>query len=254
MQELDFLQTIQQFTPITLAEMDSVKLMNRVDTKFAFPANKLDSILRRIKDDYRVFEIEGTRTPSYRSLYYDDEAFSLFHDHHKGKMSRFKIRVREYVESNLHFLEIKHKFKGRTSKSRISAKGFQDDLDAQQIQFILGEMKEAKNLKASLWNSFNRITLVSVKNQERLTLDFNLTFEWKEEVQVFDKLIIAELKQEKVNRSTAFFKVMKELAIRPYRLSKYCIGAIEIHGTENLKYNRFKKKLLTLKKINDNVA
>jgi len=254
MEGQQFIQTIQEFNPISLQEMDNVKLMNRVDTKFAFPANKLDAILKLIQDDYRVFEIEGTRIPFYRSLYFDDEDFSLFHDHHKGKMSRFKIRVREYVESNLHFLEIKHKFKGRTRKSRISADGFQDDLNSIQLEFILGTMKEHKNLKASLWNSFNRITLVGVNNPERLTLDFNLTFEWKDEVQVFDKLIIAELKQEKVNRNTPFFKVMKSLAIRPYRLSKYCIGSIEIHGAENLKYNRFKKKLLTLKKINDNVA
>jgi hypothetical protein len=43
---------------------------------------------------------------------------------------------------------------------------------------------------------------------------------------------------------------MKELQLRPYRLSKYCLGSVEIYGEEKLKFNRFKKKLLYLKKIN----
>ena len=36
MQALELKHIIEQFTPITLGEMDEVKLMNRVDTKFAF--------------------------------------------------------------------------------------------------------------------------------------------------------------------------------------------------------------------------
>jgi hypothetical protein len=43
---------------------------------------------------------------------------------------------------------------------------------------------------------------------------------------------------------------MKKERIRPYRLSKYCIGSVEIYGEEVLKFNRFKKKLLFLNKIN----
>jgi len=35
---------------------------------------------------------------------------------------------------------------------------------------------------------------------------------------------------------------------------KYCIGAIELIGSEQLKYNRFKKKLMYLEKINNHAA
>ena len=58
--------------------------------------------------------------------------------------------------------------------------------------------------------------------------------------------LVAELKQEKFNRQSAFFSLMKSRMIRPYRLSKYCIGAIELYGTDCIKYNRFKEKLIKL--------
>ncbi len=249
-----FLNIVNQFEGISLAEMDQVKLMNRVDTKFAFPASQLEEVLNQIKNNYRVFEIEGTRTPSYESQYFDDAGYSLYHDHHKGKMSRFKVRVRKYVESNIHFLEVKHKFKGRTNKQRIKADKFEDFLSKNQLEFIDGAMKEHLDLEPCLWNSFQRITLVGKELNERLTFDFNISFQWKDQVEKFDNLIIAELKQERTDRNSPFFKVMKEMGIRPYRLSKYCIGSIELHGKENLKYNRFKKKLLKLKEINDDAA
>ena len=60
----------------------------------------------------------------------------------------------------------------------------------------------------------------------------------------------------KINDTNHYFAknqkklLMKEQRIRPYRLSKYCLGSVEIYGEDKLKFNRFKKKLLYLKKIN----
>ena len=104
-----------------------------------------------------------------------------------------------------------------------------------------------------MWNSFHRMTLVNKSENERLTLDFDLTFKWNDKTQNFNNLIIAELKQENVNRNSVFYQLMKSRYIRPYRLSKYCIGSIELYG-DSLKFNRFKKKLLQLKKINNYAA
>jgi hypothetical protein len=113
---------------------------------------------------------------------------------------------------------------------------------------------EDHDLHPVMWNSFYRVTLVNKTEKERLTLDFDLKFKWDGQLHHFDNLVIAELKQETVQRSSAFFSQMKKRLIRPYRLSKYCIGSIELYGTPYLKYNRFKKKLLHLKKINDHAA
>jgi hypothetical protein len=242
------------FEPITLSEMDRVKLMNRVDTKFAFSLQQFVKFLPELAHAYKILEIEDTRTPFYESLYFDDERFSFFQDHHNGRTNRFKVRFRKYVESNLTFLEIKHKFKGRTNKKRIKVESIPDQLEAHHIEFIKGIIPKDVDLKAVMWNSFHRITLVNKSENERLTLDFDLTFRWDDRTEKFDNIIIAELKQESVNRNSAFFALMKTINIRPYRLSKYCIGSIELYGGSRLKFNRFKKKLLTLKKINTDAA
>jgi hypothetical protein len=103
-----------------------------------------------------------------------------------------------------------------------------------------------------MWNSFQRITLVHKTLNERLTLDFNIEFHFDSIEKKFPHLIIAELKQEELNRNSPFYVLMKKQQIRPYRLSKYCLGSVELYGEEKLKFNRFKKKLLFLNKIENN--
>lgn len=253
---------LDDFDPITLLEMDRVKLMNRVDTKFAFSIKEFITFLPELKENYKVLEItktnssdiEETRTPYYESLYLDDADFSFFKDHHNGRTNRFKVRFRKYVESNLIFLEIKHKLKGRTHKSRIKVDEIPTHLTEKHLDYIHSIVTNKSGLRPVMWNSFYRMTLVNKTENERLTLDFDLTFKWENHLQNFDNLIIAELKQETVNRNSAFFALMKQKCIRPYRLSKYCIGSIELYGGSALKFNRFKKKLLTLKKINNYAA
>jgi hypothetical protein len=243
---------VDGFTPITLGEMDEVKLMNRVDTKFAFSFTSFKTLLVQLKNDYKILEIENTRTPFYESLYFDEKDFKFFRDHHNGRTDRFKVRFRNYVESNLFFLEIKHKIKGRTKKSRIVVDSIPDLLNEKQLQFIKKNIQGEINLEPKMWNSFHRITLVNNELKERLTLDFQLTFKQGEISKEFNNLVIAELKQEFINPKSPFFKLMKTNIIRPYRLSKYCIGSIELYG-RLIKYNRFKEKLLKLKTINAHV-
>lgn len=243
-------ELLDPFEPITLQEMDRVKLMNRMDTKFAFRFSDLNTLLPLLTLNYRVLTIEGTNTPHYESLYFDDERFSFFRDHHNGKGDRFKVRIRKYVESNLFFLEIKHKIKGRTDKKRIVTDQFNEVLPESDLAFVQNELQANKNLVPTMWNSFQRITLVSKTENERLTLDFNILFEKDGVKKSFKQLVIAELKQEDLNRNSVFYQLMKGQRIRPYRLSKYCLGSVEIYGEEKLKFNRFKKKLLYLKKIN----
>jgi hypothetical protein len=246
-------EALKDFEPISLLEMDRVKLMNRVDTKFAFSVTEFLTFLPHLANQYSILEIEGTRTPFYESLYLDDSQFTFFRDHHNGRTNRFKVRYRKYVESNLSFLEIKHKVKGRTDKSRIKVDDIPLDLLEKHTKFIEGIVTQDVNLKPVMWNSFHRMTLVNKTENERLTLDFDLTFKWNDKTQNFNNLIIAELKQENVNRNSVFYQLMKSRYIRPYRLSKYCIGSIELYG-DSLKFNRFKKKLLQLKKINNYAA
>ncbi len=244
---------LQNFKPISLAEMDRVKLMNRTDTKFAFSVEKFTGFLESLNQFYDVLEIANTRTPHYESLYFDDEQFSFFKDHHNGKTNRFKVRIRKYVESEILFLEVKHKFKGRTDKKRIPANGFDEVFDEKQLQFLTKQLQAESQLMPTMWNSFQRITLINKTLNERLTFDFNINFHHQYTERNFNNLMIAELKQEDLDRNSPFYVLMKKQQIRPYRLSKYCLGSIEIYGENQLKFNRFKKKLLHLKKIENDI-
>lgn len=241
------LNKLNEFGKITLAEMDGVKLMNRTDTKFIFRRNLLPELIEKVCDNYQVLNVKGNLISSYKTLYFDTEEFQFFLDHHNGRGNRFKVRIRNYVESGLYFLEIKNKFKGRTAKSRITLKDFELDLENKSREYIKGVIGTEISLKAKLWNGFQRITLVNNTEKERLTLDLGLNFEWDGELKSYDHIVIAELKQEKENRDSAFYSVMKENGVRPNGMSKYCVGAVALNP--DLKYNNFKEKVLLIDKL-----
>ncbi|MGV6861962.1 MAG: polyphosphate polymerase domain-containing protein [Putridiphycobacter sp.] len=240
-------EIISSFDPISLSEMDEVKLMNRTDTKFVIERELFNRLLPDLKKDYKALEILGNRINNYETLYFDEPNFQFFIDHHNGKGNRFKVRIRNYVESKLYFLEIKNKFKGRTDKKRIKVQDFELELSKKSSEFIKNIVGENVELESKLWNSFGRMTLVNKNLEERLTLDLNLTFKWHNKEVVYDHVVIAELKQGQVNRSSAFYDLMKKNEIRPYSISKYCVGAVSLNP--NLKYNNFKEKLLLIEKL-----
>ena len=245
---------LSAFETISLEEMDSVRLMNRVDTKFVFSYNQLLDILPTLTEEYRILSIDNNLTPSYESVYYDDDNFFFYSEHHRRRKDRFKVRYRKYVESNLSFLEVKHKNKGRTDKNRIIVDDLTKEMPEDHRKFVQSTGVPDINLKPVMTNTFNRITMVAKHSIERLTLDVNLTFEGNGKEKLMSDLVIAELKQQTASRKSPFYQALKKRQIRPYRISKYCIGMIKLMGEENIKYNRFKKKLLKLKKIRTNAA
>lgn len=244
----DLNKIIAELEPISLTEMDSVKLMNRTDTKFAFNSILLTDILEKSKSDYRILDIKDTRTPSYKTLYFDTPDHQLFLDHHNQRAYRYKIRIRNYVESNLFYLEVKKKVKGRTDKNRIKLDKFYENLTSDQTQFISDSTGDQIELLPTLWNNFNRITLVNKFVPERITIDLGLTFSEKNNNYPLDHLVIAEVKQERINLHSPFIKILKSFGIRESSLSKYCIGSLYCY--KGLKYNNFKEKLLKIDKIN----
>ncbi len=252
------LKTIQEiaktFEPIGLTDMDKVQLMNRVDTKFVFTLKDLERLLPQLSKDYFLLNVDGILLSDYESLYFDDTDFSSYNDHHKKKVDRFKVRYRKYVHSNLAFLEVKHKNKGRTDKSRIRVDDIPDSMNEIDFQFVKDAGVKSKAMIPALLNNFSRITLVSKAMNERLTLDLNLTYIWKDKRVVVENIIIAELKQGKAMRNSPFYQLMKNNLIRPLKISKYTIGVIMLYGMKNIKYNRFKKKLLKLKKLQNDAA
>jgi hypothetical protein len=239
-------QILHDFQPIDLKEMDSVKLMNRTDTKFIFNISHYQKIMSEIKDYYRVLEVDGKRISRYETLYYDTSRFDLYNKHHQGKLNRYKIRHRTYVESNIGFLEVKFKNnKGRTIKTRISQKDVPVTWGSESELFLNKMLPfQPHTLQPVIWINYSRLTLVNKLSAERLTIDLGLEFKKNGMSQKLDRLVIAEVKQEK-RRASPFMTVMKKYHIREGSISKYCMGIA--FTCNEVKKNNFKNKLLTIK-------
>lgn len=237
------------FEPISLSEMDSVNLMKRVDTKFAISESQFLEVFPDLLKDYKILEVNNCKYSEYESLYFDQPDFSFYKDHHRGKANRMKIRIRKYKNNQLAFLEVKKKNKGQTIKTRTPSKSWSTSLTTLERQFLSEIYPKHESLMSSLENNFIRITLVNKQKTDRLTFDMNINYTSGSKKMELCDLVICELKQGKLNRNSLFYLKMREKMIRPFRISKYCMGIMDLYKNEGIKSNRFKKKTLKLNKI-----
>jgi hypothetical protein len=151
---------IKDFESIDLKEMESVKLMDRTDTKFTFLYSQLTSILNIIKPHYKVLTINNKRHFSYKTLYYDTHDMMLYNVHHNGRLNRYKIRHRSYLDTNTGFLEVKFKNnKGRTIKERIEDEIAPTNWNVQETAFLTTKLPfDPLSLKPIIWVNYSRMT------------------------------------------------------------------------------------------------
>ncbi len=250
---ISFIPSLERLQPITLAEMDSIKLMNRIDSKYLTnEATLLDILSAAAEAGYRVLVTEDMRISPYDSVYYDTPGLKMFYDHHNRRLVRQKVRTRTYVNSGLTFLEIKRKNnKGRTKKKRTGIPaaqllGFRDNPEA--CAYLAGHSWfTADELSPAAETMFHRITLVNPALTERLTIDTQLCFKnfrTGKETSLQNAVII-ELKQD--GRAASQMKnILLDLRVKPVRVSKYCI-AITLTDPQ-AKTGRFKVKVRRIEK------
>ncbi len=230
--------------------MDYVKLMQRTDTKFFFSISKLEDILFSAKENYNVLEIDNNCILNYNTLYFDTKKFSLYTQHQNGKLNRYKIRHRQYIESDISYFEIKFKSnKEITIKKRIERPSIEKTLSKESKEFIENYSSLNPNsLEPKLYSKFSRITLVHKTKVERITFDFNLSYKSNNNNINLPSIVIAEVKKDKHSTPSDMIKILHKNKIYKQRFSKYCIGTSLLN--QDLKSNRFKHKLLTINKIN----
>lgn len=239
---------IARFAPISLAEMDGVKLQDRVDTKYVFGEHQLPDVLEAMLPHYRLLEVGGVRGTDYRSLYFDTADLQHYKAHHDQRTFRSKVRFREYLGSDLVFLEVKRKTgRGRTDKKRMRVAAIPDALTPEQQTFVARASKSEAPLQASIWNYFTRYTFVSRTSPERLTMDLALRYSAAGSERALSGVVIAELKQERADRTSPFVRIMRARVFAASGMSKYCVGLLLLG--RNVKHNAFKAVLLKLDKI-----
>ena len=251
----DMKEILNSFAPITLGQMDNIRLMNRTDTKFVTNIDKLEQLLIMAKDDYYIQEIDGERIAPYYTLYFDTKDHAMYTAHESGHTNRQKLRIRSYVNSGLNFLEVKTKNNhGRTKKKRMEV----DDMDLRDPEkrlFLDSNLYyKTDSLQPALNNHFSRITLVNKAKTERLTIDSNLRFRNLQSGLQTDMgdLVIIELKRDGMVYSPILDK-LRQLHIHPHGFSKYCMGSALTNPL--LPVNQFKEKLhYTERIINENTT
>lgn len=244
-----YVNCLERFAPISLKEMDAVALLNRVDTKFVLTNAQLVSVLLSLPAEYRVLCIENQRMNHYRTLYFDTPDFKLFNLHVNENAERYKVRIREYLDTFESFLEVKHKTrKNRTIKDRISTLSLQPNLTLEAERWLTEIFPfDSQNLEPKLWNTFTRMTLVNEVSCERVTLDTDLTFYSQQNYIRLDGLAVAEVKMCSGHQGSAFLEQMEARRIHPQGFSKYCMGVSMLY--KDVKKNALKPKLLSMKKM-----
>ena len=238
--------------PITLSEMGSIRLMNRVDTKYLTDRATLSGVLSKACGrGYLVFE-EGGRVLGYRTLYYDTPDLRMYLDHHNRRLVRQKLRTRQY-ESGLSYLELKSKDNhGRTKKKRVEIAPDEfcsGMLSADGKAWLEGRLRyPPEGLSPALETNFSRITLVDPGMRERATIDMDISFVNRRSgaSRSLGDVVIIEVKQDGNFRSV-LKDILLEFRVKPVRISKYCIGTAMTDPS--VRRGRFKGKIRLINKI-----
>lgn len=237
--------------PISLAEMDHVKLMRRQDAKFVIPAAFVSGLLRDIAPLYRVLEIGGKRIHPYHTIYYDTDELKMYHEHHNGRLNRYKVRTRTYLTSDIAFIEVKFKNnKEETIKRRIRTATPDNITQERTGKFLKANSPYTiHEIEPVLENHFKRITLVHKTIPERVTIDIELGYKrpgTNSDISL-PGLSVVEIKYERDSPHSDMISYLRRRSFQSMGFSKYCIGTVL--NNPLVKSNLFKQRMRRIAKI-----
>ena len=248
----DYARILDRFDPISLDEMSSIRLMNRIDSKYLANEDQLSQLLEMAQEDYMIQSIDGIRQSEYRTTYLDDKDNIMYLNHHNGRLTRQKVRIRTYVDTNDYFFEVKLKNNhGRTKKKRIHLTDADSYIQDGAAEFLAEHTMlplTLSDLTPKLSNHFKRITLVNKAKTERLTIDRELSFHNEESGidRNMDRLVVIEVKRDG-NTYSPIQELLREVRIFPSGFSKYCIGMALT--TPGIKRNMFNERIRKIEKL-----
>lgn len=217
--------------PIALDELvERASLLTRVDRKYVLLPTEVPVLLGALAGDAHVLETEGSREFAYRSVYFDTPAMDAYRAAAHRRRRRFKVRIRRYLDSDLHFVEVKRRGRrGVTVKERIPYCAGDHELGADARAFVdllLGEAgmyRAGMRLVPTLTTHYRRTTLYVPSTGGRVTLDADLTWGLPDgtTLHVPDRIIV-ETKSDR--GSSPVDRLLWSLGHRPCSVSKYGTG------------------------------
>jgi hypothetical protein len=235
------LEAVERIEGVPLEETQSVALLDRTDTKYILPLERIPGLLAGCASDYRVVEVAGNRFCGYSTRYFDSDDLFFYRQHHDGRGHRHKVRIRTYEESGIHFLEVKQRNNhGRTAKSRVPVGSrLAHELDRLDdhvfADLALPVTRDA--LHPVLRVDYTRVTLVSRHDVERVTVDLMLRYAAGTAMAAFPGIVVVEIKQAR-RAPTPLRQALRALRVPEGGISKYCLGVAKLRP--DARSNRFR--------------
>lgn len=235
--------------------------MSRLDQKFLIRRTWIPSLLAECKMDYRILEVDGQRQSEYANRFIETVEHASLHSHTRGRKIRFKARIRQYGSNQRAFLEVKEKtVQGRTVKSRIeraTEDGITGDLTPAEWRFLEEHYAYDNPELANMTCHFNRFTLVSANQAERITFDTDIRFQNADSEEAMGDICIMEVKQERIDRNSPLLQALEAFKFehtplgRRTSLSKYVVGMLLLNP--NLPPRTYRSVMKRIRRLRENL-
>lgn len=212
--------------PISLDRLvASAELLSRVDRKYLLPASMLPGLLDQLPAGTRALEIDGRRDFAYRSVYLDTDRLDCFHGAARRRRRRFKVRIRTYLDSQTHFVEVKTRgSRGQTIKTRLPYGGAGPVLTSlTELLAGAGVTTDPSAFGPVLSTVYRRHTLYLPSSNSRVTIDSDLHWSLPDGPStLLPGHLIVETKSS--GSASEMDRLLWRLHHRPCSISKYATG------------------------------
>lgn len=244
------IEVAEQFATAAPTMLRGCMLLERTDTKFLVPRDKLLSLLAAVRDDYSVLRAGARCFASYDTLYFETPDLRCFHDHRRGRRTRYKVRIRHYPDRRLSFLEVKSKQRANTTnKFRLDWPYGNSVLGPEGRAFVEAHTDLPSHLLwPKVWISFSRLTLLGPEDAERITIDVDLELgRTPRQRQPVRGVAFVEVKQRSYHVDTPIMRALRAHKLRAGSASKYCLAIAHTHPRVRL--NRLRPYLREIERL-----
>jgi hypothetical protein len=203
------------------------EMQRRTESKFVLPETVAQALLPALRQEYAVLPAATQLVASYRSLYFDTTDLELFHAHRRGRRIRYKLRIRHYPDRQVSFLEVKlRRGDGLITKARRPRTYGDNELSPEDRRFAQTQCAAHHDLVPQVWIDYQRITLLGLTADERVTIDFDLRVTRGSRSGGLRGVAVVEVKQPRIDRGTASMAALRTSGCRIGWASKYCAGIV----------------------------
>lgn len=249
MNPLPFSDTLHQFTGLSLDELNKAAgFMERIENKYLLSLDDVREILEALKFSYKILTINNHSIFTYDNVYLDTNTYHFHNQHEQNQKFRTKLRTRQYVESDLYYVEFKQKEQNAIRKFRYQTQADAHGSVTKEMQLFFDGLFQSlygqsfkEVITPALRNTYKRITLCHIDNLERITIDFSISFS---DLRNNNRTIsspmapIAIIESKSGTPTPPSKRILEKFSpIQAKGCSKYCLGLYFLQ--KNLSFNHF---------------